>query len=143
MTKLPLIEIFRFQPPDPEIGMWGQLYAPGGFRCITMERPWKGNTPYHSCIPAGRYLAKLGTFGHEKIPDLELQDVPGRTLIELHPATFVHELSGCIAVGSGILLRNNTWQLPGDSRLTLKALLESLGGAEECWIWIANPGEMT
>lgn len=71
----------------------------GNFRCLTLERPWKNNQSDISCIPKGEYLAKLNTGSHFHYPVWQLQDVPGRTAIEIHPANIVRELLGCIALG--------------------------------------------
>jgi hypothetical protein len=137
--KLPLIELRRFVNRDD--GMFGEIYAPGGFACFTIERPWKGNAPYYSCIPAGRYEVQMGTFiAGGNYPDLELVEVPGRSAIEIHAANLAHELSGCIAPGESIVRRHGLWSVT-NSRATLQALIDSLGGAEGAWLWITNPGE--
>lgn len=75
------------------------------FECVTLERPWKDNKPYISCIPPkpgdkAKYkldvLEKSPAFDY---PHLELLNVPNRTFIKVHIANFVNELHGCIAVG--------------------------------------------
>ena len=68
----------------------------------TVERPWKDNKPYVSCIPTGTYKAFKGV--SEKNGNvIELKDVPGRTNIQFHIANWAHELNGCIAPGMGRL----------------------------------------
>ena len=64
----------------------------------TVELPWLNNERRISCIPAGRYMAKVHhspRFGWA----LWLQDVPGRSEILVHTANFVRQLLGCIAPG--------------------------------------------
>ena len=65
--------------------------------CHTIELPWKNNQQNISCIPEGtyplcrRYSEKFGWH-------LQVQNVPGRDLILLHPANnALLELEGCIA----------------------------------------------
>lgn len=133
--KRPVVTIERFW--QDEHGTYGRLTS-GSFRCFTVERPWIGNAPYHSCIPAGTYLAKRGTFasggGYE---DLELVDVPNRDKIEVHAANAPSELLGCIAPNE-FLKFDGARMVGANSRHTLKALLESFD-EDECWIVITDP----
>jgi hypothetical protein len=64
----------------------------------TLELPWLDNKPYKSCIPTGTYWV-VKRYSHRFGTHFHLVDVPGRTWILIHPANFVHELSGCIAPG--------------------------------------------
>jgi hypothetical protein len=75
----------------------------GKFMCVTLERPADGD---HPCIPAGIY--QVGIDWHHPT-DLEkryrcpeLQDVPGRSQIQIHVANRCGELLGCIAPGERI-----------------------------------------
>jgi hypothetical protein len=68
------------------------------FRCVTVELPWKDNQVRISCIPAGTYKVvprRSPKYGEH----LHILDVPGRSLILIHQANYVHQLLGCIAVG--------------------------------------------
>lgn len=72
----------------------------GSFTCNTLERPWLNNQHNISCIPKGSYQCKLeplGTFKNQLF--YELQGVPNRTGIFIHPANYVTQLEGCIALG--------------------------------------------
>jgi hypothetical protein len=90
--------------------------------CFSIELPWLNNTPQRSCIPPGTY--RLQQRYSEKFHwHLHLCDVPGRSMILLHPANFAQlELRGCIAPvselsGPGIGLR---------SKAALARLMEAL-----------------
>jgi len=75
----------------------GELYMGEEFQCYTIELPWLNNQPSRSCIPEGRYaLQKRWSPKHKW--HLLVKDVPGRSLILLHPANNAQkELKGCIA----------------------------------------------
>jgi hypothetical protein len=87
-------------------GTFGVLVTDSSFTCHTGELPWKGNQEDISCVPEGiyvvtyRYSIKNGMCYH-------LENVPGRTVIEIHAANFCGDISkglksdllGCIAPG--------------------------------------------
>ena len=52
-----------------------------------------------SCIPEGVYLVKRDKTGRHQW--YSVQDVEGRTFIELHGAHKFNELLGCIGIGLG------------------------------------------
>lgn len=86
-------------------GTLGHLAGPG-FRCVTMEREWAGNAKKRSCIPAGTYhltkrsssVVYRSTKG-KYLNGWEVTDVPGRSLIMIHPGNWQHDVEGCIAPG--------------------------------------------
>lgn len=75
--------------------------------CIALELPWRDNHPDTSCIPAGVYTAHRRRAGEtrHKYDVFELDNVPGRTHVQIHIANKPSQLRGCIAVGKtfGIL----------------------------------------
>lgn len=71
----------------------------GSAMLYTVERPWRGNAPWVSCIPCGTYQLAAGKF-RGTYPGLRVLDVPGRTAIWMHRANRPTELQGCIGVGS-------------------------------------------
>lgn len=75
----------------------GELYIEEEFQCYTIELPWLNNQPSCSCIPEGKYaLQKRWSPKHKW--HLLVKNVPGRSLILLHPANNAQkELKGCIA----------------------------------------------
>jgi hypothetical protein len=141
--KLPLIELRRFVNRDD--GMFGEMRGPGGFVCFSVEPSWRGNTPEYSCIPPGLYKLRVGTYAAGGgYPDLEFEPDPRSPIIddhiEMHGLNFARESNGCIGPGEAIVRRQGVWSVT-NSRATLQALIDSLGGAEGAWLWITNPGE--
>ena len=93
-------------------GTNGMLSYKGQHICATIELPWRFNEPQVSCIPEGHYPLVKRTnrkHGHH----LMVCDVPGRSLILIHPANDARkELKGCIApvlittgIGKGLASR--------------------------------------
>jgi hypothetical protein len=131
--ELPLITIDRIIKKP--FGVYGLLES-GSFNCFTVERPDLGNTPWKSCIPAGLYFASRDEFSRGKPPyaDLRLQDVPGRTDIEIHGANMPSQLNGCIAPAE--YLKWCDGEIHGtSSKHTLSALLDSFE-ADDVWVLI-------
>jgi hypothetical protein len=93
----------------------GALTLPDGKELFTLERPWLNNAPFVSCIPEGQYVVRRNQTGKHQY--YELLDVPRRSFIEIHTATRVNHLEGCIG-------------LPSDADCDL--LLEWFGDAD--WI---------
>ena len=78
-------------------GTNGALFHHGIFMGFAIELPWLENQKMKSCIPEGVYNLKARyseKFNHHLI----LENVPGRSLILIHPANDAKkELLGCIA----------------------------------------------
>jgi len=65
----------------------------------TLEKPWKDNKTFTSCIYPG--LFKVIPFSGAKFKKVfEVSGVEGRSVILFHPANHVVELKGCIAIGN-------------------------------------------
>lgn len=100
-------------------GIFGELLV-GSLSLHTVERPWLGNRPNVSCIPAGDYeLAPRRYFrgGYEAI---EILNVPGRWPILFHRANWPADVNGCIGTGVSVgQLRRRK------ERVATKALLQS------------------
>src|SRR6476660_3545962 len=78
-------------------GTNGMLFHHSNFICFTIELPWLNNEPMHSCIPEGRYQLFI-RYSQKFQTHFLLGDVPGRSLVLIHPANdAVKELKGCIA----------------------------------------------
>ncbi len=88
------LELRRAYYPN---GTNGSIFIADLFIAYSIELPWKDNHTQVSCIPEGRYaLTKRYTLRFGK--HAELVDVPGRSLILIHPANdALKELKGCIA----------------------------------------------
>lgn len=66
---------------------------------VTMERPWRGNEPFESCIPEGKYTCKRVM--SPKFGDTwEVTAVPRREAILFHAGNKSSDVQGCIALGT-------------------------------------------
>lgn len=99
----------------------------GDLRAYTLELPWQNNEEGSSCIPAGTYLAKY-RLSPSNGDVIELQNVVGRTYIQIHSGNYTSQIKGCILIGDS--LRDiNTDGVPDvtNSKQTLSALLRWAG----------------
>ena len=93
-----MIELIRLAFTDK--ATYGVLLYKGMPFCVTLERPWKGNKPFESCIPMGKYICRRYTstkFGKT----FQIMDVPGRTYILFHKGNFADDTEGCVLLGEG------------------------------------------
>lgn len=68
----------------------------------SVERPWRNNRPYESCIPEGDYTI-LKTNSPKFGDDMWLvADVPDRSHILIHVGNKSRDVVGCIAIGQGL-----------------------------------------
>lgn len=72
----------------------GVMVLPGGTYIRTLELPDKNNQVNISCIPEGQYVISRDHTG--KYQYFKVNDVEGRTDIEMHLATKTSHLLGCI-----------------------------------------------
>ena len=99
----------------------------GDFQCFTLELPWLNNRTNISCIPAGTYEYKF-----RQSPSngrvLELQDVDGRTYIQIHAGNYTRQILGCILVGDSVtFIDGDTIPDVANSRNTLALVLQYAG----------------
>lgn len=99
-----VLERFNYGPD----GTFGTLVLPSGLMLYTVEKPWEGNRPFESCIPEGIYPLGLRespvvkrTSRGKYSEGWEVQDVPDREFIMLHPANWPFDVEGCIGPGFG------------------------------------------
>jgi hypothetical protein len=96
----------------------GELCIDGEHECWTLEPTSRqGNGPV--CIPAGRYEILMQWSTRFKIDTPHIQNVPGRTFIEIHPGNFPKDTHGCI--------------LPGVTKDT-----DSVGNSREAYLKLVN-----
>jgi hypothetical protein len=76
----------------------GYLAVNGQIQAYTLERPWQGNAPLISSIPAGTYNGTL-RYDHSDQWRIELQGVPGRTSVQIHTGNTPDDTEGCILIG--------------------------------------------
>lgn len=105
-TELPIVTLRRRSDNDPVGATFGDLTAPGGFECVTVERPATGD---HPRVNAGMYcVSKFNSPAHGLCYKLEDRD--GRTFIEIHSANLWQQLLGCIALGRAVMNIEIDWE---------------------------------
>jgi hypothetical protein len=121
------VSLVRYVERGDGVFAWLQV---GTFSCFTVERPWLANQPQVSCIPAGSYNLSF-TFSPKFNRSLwEVENVPGREGIRIHPANRFGELEGCIALGDSISRDATGWFIT-NSRSTVEAFHLAMQGAEK------------
>ncbi len=81
-------------------GTFGVLITAGWeFACFTVELPWLDNQRDVSCIPEGLYECRPWDSVRFS-PSYILMDVPVRSHILIHSGNTIHDIRGCIAVGT-------------------------------------------
>lgn len=116
------LERFAYHPA----GALGRLYLPDGTVLFTVERPWKGNEPYLSCIPEGVY--DLWPHNGRRYKNVwQVMNVPERTAILIHEGNYPTDVQGCISIGMRLF---DTVVGVADSRKAMKKLREVLGAGE-------------
>ncbi|GAO45396.1 DUF5675 family protein [Flavihumibacter petaseus] len=115
-------------------GTSGILSCEERFVCFTIELPWRDNKRMISCIPEGRYPLAL-RYSERHRWHLQVQNVPGRSLILLHKANnAAKELKGCIAPVSE-LVRPGVGKRSNDAFCKLMQLVKGgLERREEAWL---------
>jgi Family of unknown function (DUF5675) len=81
----------------------------------TLELPWKGNRANVSCIPPGRYPAKVRTDKNKW--RLELMKTGPREHVEIHIGNSTKDVIGCILIG-----KTMGADFVGNSEAAIKAL---------------------
>jgi len=125
------IDRFAYTPK----GTFGTLEVYDGamllFSCRTIERPWENNKPNVSCIPASMYFMKLDNF-KEKYADYQLQDVSGRSFIEIHIGNSMADVTGCIALGKHYRIdeQNDKYWI-AESTVAFNEFMETMDGDKE------------
>lgn len=87
----------------------------------TLERAWLDNTVSVSCIPEGVYTVNRDHTGRFQF--YQVQDVPGRTFIELHGGVYPKHSEGCILIGMNLDKRYNLQ----NSAKALDKLIDEIG----------------
>jgi hypothetical protein len=112
-------------------GTFGALVWDGYLLGLSLELPWRGNAQGISCIPCGAYRlvrreewSGAARHGHT----YEVEGVPGRAGILIHPANTVLELEGCIAPGNAVGYVNHRRGVV-DSSAAFRRLRDALDGA--------------
>lgn len=87
--------------PSTDSGTFGSLSIEGNdFSCVSLERPWVANQSNLSCIPLGTYTCAWKWSNSHGRNVYHVENVEGRTNIEIHSANAIFQLLGCIALGT-------------------------------------------
>jgi hypothetical protein len=105
--------------PDDGTAILGRLLANGIFECYTLEP--SASRPEYPCIPAGTYPVEMLESPRFGQITPHLQNVPGRSLIEIHPGNNAEDTEGCLLVGQ---TESKDWI--GSSRVAFLALMALL-----------------
>jgi len=126
-AKSPLTIVNLKRNFDDGIQTLGELNA-DGFKCLTLERPWKNNAKGISCIPTGTYLCKH-TFSPKFLKyTYELKDTNPRTGIRIHPGNFFFDIEGCILLGDSYKDLNKDGKVDvQNSKITIQKFEEIMG----------------
>ena len=95
---------------------------------VTLERPWVGNQPNVSCIPAGTYACsrkQSPRFGNT----FEITGVPGRSHILFHAGNTAADTEGCVLVAEEFTTMRGGMAV-GSSRRGFSELMAKLAGQE-------------
>ncbi len=137
MKKVTLVR-FAYTP----IGTFGHLSV-GAATWVTVERPWKDNRAFLSCIPIGEYELRLTMF-RRNTPDLsddypayQVMDVPGRTYIKLHVANTMLDVAGCIGTGMNLGYIKGLWAVTS-SRIAYDQFMLAMNDDERARLVIEN-----
>ena len=127
-------------------GTLGRLELPDRSVFCTLEPQWRNNASGESCIPAGEYPLEMRqspmvyrTSGMAFSRGWEVQDVPNRDLIMIHPGNWQNDSNGCILVGRAFAVIDGK---PGitASRAAFKDLMTRLAKREDWRLlvrWVA------
>jgi Family of unknown function (DUF5675) len=113
------MQLTVLRKPDDGKAVMGELLVDGAHEAFTLE---PCATAAYPTIPAGTYPIKLLESPRFGIVTPHVQNVPGRSFIEIHPGNSPEDTEGCLLVGE-----TQTADWVGSSRyafLKLMALLE-------------------
>ena len=105
-------------------GLFGHLTTDNGFDCVTLER-------HDIAIPCGTYKVTMYYSPSHGCMVPLVNDVPKRSMIEIHWGNYEKDSKGCILVGSkrdGFAIDN--------SRMAFDGLMTHLKGANDIWLTI-------
>ena len=115
----------------------GEITVDGLFMAWSLERPQPRYPSDYHCIPAGTYRITLYPSPHfgRLIP--LLNDVPGRSTIEIHWANKPTDLKGCIGVGT-MRSADAIWNSREKFDEIWPLIQASVNTQEGCWIEVRD-----
>lgn len=116
----PVLDITIVRTSENGSSTTGELFVDGRFVAHTLELPWRNNQSYISAIPAGRYAAHL-RFDKPDGWRLQLNDVPGRSGVQLHVGNYPRQIEGCVLVGLAVVNAENRIEASAEAYDQLRA----------------------
>lgn len=110
-----MTRLTRYSLPDKTLGLL-VINCEQSFK--TLELPWKDNKRNVSCIPDGMYRYFADFSNNKKRMVIELIDVKNRGQIQIHSASKLSHLSGCIGV-YGKDIENQVFKLMGEGGIII------------------------
>ena len=103
------VTLTRRHADNDDQGTIGDWVSDSGFKCVTIELPWRDNETDMSCVPPGIYTCHWFESPKHGFC-FQIMGVPGRTFVEIHAANlagdvakgYVSQLKGCCALGESI-----------------------------------------
>ena len=106
----------------------GEWILPDGQLIYTLELPWRDNQIGKSCIPDGYYTVDRDHTGRHTWYRFRNEETAPRTHIEMHEASLLRHLQGCIAPCMEIKGGEHTSEpVAVNSRQALELLVEWFG----------------
>jgi hypothetical protein len=99
----------------------GDLYLDSVFQCYTLELSTRKQEGVKNCIPSGKYEILMQYSARFEMDTPHLQNVPGRTFIEIHPGNKPEDTEGCILLGQ---TKEADWV--GSSRVAYQELVPKI-----------------
>jgi hypothetical protein len=121
-------------PQDPH-STPGNLSVDGQFAAVTLELPVKDGQP-GSAIPAGTYRIVIYPSPHFGRPMPLLENVPGRSGVEIHWGDFPDDTRGCLLVGCE-RSTDAIWHTQEKFAELFPAMQAAVEG-EGCWIEVID-----
>jgi len=131
-----------------DMGVFGRILIDGQHLCYTVEQPWRDNTPYKSCVPAGDYdlvaytspkYGKTFALQNHALDVGVFEGSAKRFACLIHSANLASQLQGCIAAGEKLHHLHEEWSV-GMSRRATDALLHRIkNGDQLSIIWKDHP----
>lgn len=101
MAKIADLTVSRAYYSDATIG---RIFSPHFKRYLAcLELPERANTVDESCIPEGLYPYRVAMSPRAGRLVIWIDDVPGRTLIQLHPGNYTRQILGCGLPGLSVI----------------------------------------
>lgn len=126
-----------------DAGTFGQILdAENALVCVTLELPWRDNVHDESCIPPGTYTARRYHSPKHRYDLFKLDDVPGRSDIELHIGNVVHDSLGCVLLGSNLGTVNGQPGITG-SAAAFRRFMDRMTGVETFTLTVTDPPTIT